>query len=210
MVEMIKQNVDRLTLLVNDVLNISKLDSRDFVVSMQMVDLGELLPSALRRIAERPVNAQRGFHTRLEISPDLPRIRADRDKLIQVFSNIIDNAFKYSLAGGTITVGASLESDRQHVLIYVQDTGVGIPDEFKDRVFNRFERYDKHALELDVAGTGLGLAIVKDLVLLHHGEVWFDSVEGEGTTFFVRLPIEQPNYITGTLAAVSGEPQTRE
>ncbi len=210
MVEMIKQNVDRLTLLVNDVLNISKLDSRDFVVSMQMVDLGELLPSVLNQIAERPANAQRGFHTRLEISPDLPRIRADRDKLIQVFSNIIDNAFKYSLAGGTITVGASLESDRQHVLIYVQDTGVGIPDEFKDRVFNRFERYDKHALELDVAGTGLGLAIVKDLVLLHHGEVWFDSVEGEGTTFFVRLPIEQPNYITGTFAAVSSEPQARE
>jgi PAS domain S-box-containing protein len=210
MVETIKQNVDRLTLLVNDVLNISKLDSRDLVTTMQMVELPELLRGTLEAIAGRATNAQRGFTTRTEIAPDLPRIRADRDKLIQIVSNLIDNAFKYTLAGGTITVGAALEQDHQHVLIRVQDTGVGIPDEFKERAFNRFERYDKHALELDVAGTGLGLALVKELVLLHHGEVWFESEEGKGTTFFVRLPVEQPNYISGTLMAVSGEPQTRE
>lgn len=210
MVETIKQNVDRLTLLVNDVLNISKLDSRDLVTTMQMVDLGELLRETFSTIAGRAANVQRGFKTYTDIASDLPRIRADHDKLIQIISNLVDNAFKYTLPGGTITVGASVEPDRQHVLIRVQDTGVGIPDEFKDRAFNRFERYDKHALELDVAGTGLGLALVKELVLLHHGEVWFESEEGKGTTFFVRLPVEQPNYITGTLMAVSGEPQTRE
>lgn len=210
MVETIKQNVERLTVLVNDVLNISKLDSRDLATTMQTVNVGDVLHVTLDQIAGREINVQRGYRSDVQIASALPMIRADREKLVQIVGNLIDNAFKYTRPGGHITVAAEREGDGQHVLLRVSDTGVGIPEEFRDSIFNRFERYDKHALELDVAGTGLGLALVRELVILHHGEVWYESVEGVGTTFFVRLPIEQPNYISDTLSAIAGETQTRE
>jgi PAS domain S-box-containing protein len=210
MVETIKQNVERLTLLVNDVLNISKLDSRDLATTMQMVSLGEVLQGVLDQIAGRSLNIKRGYRSSVVVDNEVPRIRADREKLVQIMGNLIDNAFKYTPPGGEIAVSAHLEADKRHVLLKVKDTGVGIPEEFRDRAFNRFERYDKHALELDVAGTGLGLSLVKELVALHSGDVWFESELGKGTTFFVRLPIEQPNYATGSVPVVSTEEQKRD
>jgi signal transduction histidine kinase len=74
----------------------------------------------------------------------------------------------------------------------VQDDGIGIPEAFRTRIWNRFERYEEHALVMEVAGTGLGLSIVRHLVELHHGEVWFESEEGAGTTFFILLPVDGP------------------
>jgi two-component system sensor histidine kinase VicK len=85
-----------------------------------------------------------------------------------------------------------LQPDGEHVLISVKDTGIGIPEEFRSRIWQRFERFDDHALVMDVAGTGLGLSIVKELIEMHNGEVWFESESGKGTTFFVSLPVEQP------------------
>ena len=210
MVETIKQNVERLTVLVNDVLNISKLDNRDMATTLQMVNVSDVLQGTLDQVAGRALNVQRGYSSSVNVASDVPRIRADREKLIQLVSNLVDNAFKYTKAGGRIDVSATFEVDKGTVLLTVKDNGVGIPDEFKELAFNRFERYDKHALELDVAGTGLGLSLVKELTLLHNGEVWFESELGKGTTFFVRLPVEQPNYITNSVSAVSGETQTRE
>jgi PAS domain S-box-containing protein len=208
MVETIKQNVERLTVLVNDVLNISKLDTRDITVTMQMVNLNEILPSIVDNVSGRAINVKRNYKHSVTIQPNVPRIRADRERMIQVFTNLVDNAFKYTRAGGTITVDVKLEDDRQHVLVSVKDTGVGIPEEFQDKVWKRFERYDKHALELDVAGTGLGLSLVKELVNLHHGDTWFESKLNVGTTFYVRLPIEQPNYKTGAITGVLNQVAT--
>ena len=78
------------------------------------------------------------------------------------------------------------------ILVRIADTGIGIPEEFHDRIFNRFERYDENALVMDVAGTGLGLSIVKALVEMHEGDVWFESTVGVGTTFYIALPVEGP------------------
>ncbi|MBZ0294980.1 MAG: ATP-binding protein, partial [Anaerolineae bacterium] len=111
--------------------------------------------------------------------------------LVQIFTNIIDNAFNYTYAGGRVDIQAQL-ADAGHVLITVKDTGIGIPAEYQERVWERFERYEEHALVMDVAGTGLGLPIVKTLVEMHRGKVWFESEEGKGTTFFVLLPLDQP------------------
>jgi signal transduction histidine kinase len=104
----------------------------------------------------------------------------------------VDNAFNYTYPGGSITVKAATQPDEQHVLIAVTDTGIGITDEFKSRIWGRLERFDDHALVMDVPGTGLGLSIVKELVQMHNGTIWFESELGVGTTFFVELPIEQP------------------
>ncbi len=196
----IKNNVDRLTILVNDVLNISKLSRR--VLSMQRVDLHDVVPSVVEHIAVRPANAERDIEVHVYVEPGLPRIRADREKLMQIINNLVDNAFNYTLPGGKIDVSATMENNGKFVLIKIADTGVGIPEDFQDKAWRRFERHQDTALRLEVAGTGLGLPLVKELVQMHNGEVWLESTVDVGTTFFVRLPLEQPNYITETMTAL--------
>jgi PAS domain S-box-containing protein len=186
----VKTNADRLAQLVDDLLNISKIDAGE-QLNLEMVDLGVLVPQVVKAVQERGEHLQKPMTVSVEVDPDLPYIQADSEKLNQIFSNILDNAFNYTRAGGDIRVKASLREDQASVLISVQDNGVGIPDEFKPRIFERFARYDDHALELDVYGTGLGLSIVKELVLMHNGEIWFDSELGKGTTFYVSLPLIQ-------------------
>lgn len=202
----IKDNVDRLSILVNDVLSIANLDIQE-QFTMQQLLLSEIVPAIVERIASRASNEAKDIRTSVTIERGVPPIRADRDKLIQMITNIVDNAFKYTRPGGRVDVRVSAQPNNKTILISVADTGVGIPDEFKDAVWRRFERYEPHALELDVAGTGLGLSIVKELVNRHSGKVWFESELGEGTTFYIELPIEQPNYSTATseLAQVKTE-----
>ena len=109
---------------------------------------------------------------------------------------MVDNAFNYTNAGGNIEIKAHRRDDApDHVLITVKDDGIGIPEEFQSRIWDRFARYEAHALVMDVAGTGLGLSIVKSLVEMHRGEVWFESREDEGTTFYVSLPVAGPENI---------------
>jgi len=81
------------------------------------------------------------------------------------------------------------------VVISVKDNGIGIPEEFRRRVYNRFERYEENALGMDVAGTGLGLSIVKALVEMHEGDVWFETAVNQGTTFYFSLPVDGPTLI---------------
>ena len=120
------------------------------------------------------------------------KIEADPHKVTQIFTNIVDNAFNYTYADGSIDIEASIYQD-DHILVSVKDSGIGIPDEFKDRIWERFGRYEEHALVMDVPGTGLGLPIVKSLVEMHNGNIWFESESGKGTTFYVALPIHQPD-----------------
>lgn len=199
MLQTIKENTDRLALLVDDVLNISRLDSGDSEVHFRMVDLGDLVKTEFDKIDAEVYNIAKNMTTTITIDDDLPLIRADSDKLQQVFLNIIDNAFNYTRANGTIDVQVRYDAETDVVNVSVQDTGVGIPEDFRDAAWRRFERYDQHAVELDVAGTGLGLSLARDLVYLHNGDIWFDSEVGVGSTFYVRLPVEQPNYKTSTL-----------
>jgi PAS domain S-box-containing protein len=199
MIRTIKDNTDRLAALVNDVLNISKLDSGEDKLMMSMVDLNEIIPMVVNRIAEKPFVSKKGIQRTIDIASNVPLIRADRDKLIQIISNIVDNAFNYTPANGQVSVHARRLMEIYMVQIEIADTGVGIPEEFREAAWRRFERFDHHALELEVAGTGLGLPLAKDLVKLHNGEIWFESELGKGTTFFIRLPIEQPNYRTSTV-----------
>jgi signal transduction histidine kinase len=128
----------------------------------------------------------------VDIQEALPPIEGDPHKITQIIASIIDNAFNYTYPGGSIDIQAYRQPDEKHVLVSVTDTGIGIPEEFRTRIWGRFERYDDHALVMDVPGTGLGLSIVKELVQMHNGSIWFESELGHGTTFFVELPIEQP------------------
>jgi len=195
----IKENVERLTILVNDVLNIAKIDSQMERLTMDLVDLHEIIPAEFNKISGRLVNTNKNIEGHVSIDDNVPMIRADREKLIRLFSNLVENAFNYTLLNGKITVNVALQPTGRTIMITIADTGVGIPEHFREAVWRRFERYDDHALELDIAGTGLGLSLVKELVTLHNGNVRFDSEVDVGTTFFVELPVEQPSFITDTM-----------
>lgn len=195
----IKENVERLTVLVNDVLNIAKIDSQIERLAMQLVDLKDFIPSEFNKIAGRSMNVKKSITSNITINDNVPPIRADREKLIKIFSNLVENAFNYTRSNGVIDVTVTRQDNGRDILITLADTGVGIPEEFREAVWRRFERYDEHALELDIAGTGLGLSLVRELVTLHNGTVWFESEVNVGTTFYVELPIEQPTFITETM-----------
>ncbi|NMB60677.1 MAG: cell wall metabolism sensor histidine kinase WalK [Chloroflexi bacterium] len=121
-----------------------------------------------------------------DISPDLV-VMGDGDRLAQVFTNLLDNAIKFTPAGGTISL--SLKSEQSHVLASVSDTGVGIPDMEASRIFERFYQVDKSRRGGASRGIGLGLAIARQIIISHNGEIWAVSQPGKGSTFFVRLPV---------------------
>ncbi|MCA9914852.1 MAG: histidine kinase, partial [Anaerolineae bacterium] len=185
----IKTNADRLSHLVDDLLNISRIDAGERL-NLDLIDIGDVLNPVVVGLQNRVEHEGKPLDVTLEIEPQLAPLQVDTHKLTQILTNLTDNAFNYTYAGGKIAIKAWSEDDT--VMISVADTGIGIPPQFRPRIWERFERYEDHALVMDVAGTGLGLPIVKQLVEMHHGEVWFESEQGKGTTFFVRLPFEQP------------------
>jgi len=207
MIRTIKENTDRLAALVDDVLRVSKLDSGEDRLHMGLIDVAEMVEPVVDKYRNMPSNLDKNLIVTVDIEDNLPQIRGDRDKLVQVIGNIVDNAFNYNRANGSVMVKVNKLTDRQAIQIEISDTGVGIPEEFKEAAWRRFERHDPTAVELDVAGTGLGLSLARDLVQLHNGDIWFESEVGAGTTFFIRLPIEQPNFRTST-AEVSALDET--
>jgi signal transduction histidine kinase len=180
----------RLVRLVGDVLDIQKMEAgrMDFETSPQPV-----LP-----VADSALAAMRGFADQAGVAlachaaPDaqLARAAIDRDRMTQVLTNLLSNAIKFSEPGGKVDL--SLEVLHGDVLLAVADRGAGIPDDFRGRVFQRFAQADG-ADSRRKGGTGLGLSICKSIVEEHGGRIWFDSVEGEGTTFYVALPALQPS-----------------
>jgi two-component system phosphate regulon sensor histidine kinase PhoR len=154
------------------------------------VDVAELLGNIQTHLEGSIEEKKRELQLTLEVPEDLPPIRVDYDRAIQIMQNLADNAFNYTKDGGSIRLTAEHDKVSDTVILSVIDTGVGIPQEIQDRVFERFFRGDEYDdVVLDTAGTGLGLSIVKSLVDMHNGDIWFESEVGKGTAFHVRLPV---------------------
>ncbi len=189
--EVVKENTDRLTVLVNDLLDISRIELGRIVLSRQALDLNEIIDQALMDLSLRSREDEKPIKVYKEIDPGLPRVYGDVERVLQILSNLLDNAYHYNTADGHIIVRASLLDDL--VQISVIDTGVGIPPEEQSHVFERFYRGES-PLILGVSGTGLGLSIVQSLVAMHGGEIWLESsgVLGEGSTFSFTLPVYIP------------------
>lgn len=119
---------------------------------------------------------------------DLPVIKGDQQRLVQVLINLISNAIKYSPQGGTVTVKARREENE--VLISVHDEGIGIPEENQEKIFTKFYRVDSSD-HREIGGTGLGLSICKEIIELHGGKIRVESHEGEGTRFTFSLPLTE-------------------
>ena len=181
--ELIEKHANRLSLLIDDLLLLARLDSWRIELNLRAVDL----PTAAQEAIDDAALAAKARNVTLEnqVAPEITA-HADPERLRQVLANLIDNAIKYGREGGRVSVGGrAIDSSR--VELTVRDDGPGIPAEAKARIFERFYRVDK-ARSREQGGTGLGLAIVKNVVQAHGGEVRVESGPESGTEFFITLP----------------------
>ena len=175
---------ERMIRLVNDLLNLSKMDSRDYKLNREFVEFNKFF----NRIIDR-FEMSKSQNVRFDrYIPDTSYfVEIDTDKLTQVIDNIISNAMKYSPDGGNIRFGFTVQENM--IKVMVSDDGMGIPKENVTKIFDRFYRVDR-ARSRAMGGTGLGLAIAKEMIEAHGGKIWAESEEGVGTTIFFTLPYE--------------------
>jgi len=180
-IDQIQVEVDALTQMVNELLELSKIESGRFTLDLAPVAACDLLASASRRMQLQAERA--GLNLRVECEDDLPNVRIDSQRLEQVLVNLIHNAVKFTRAGGEVALMA--EAVDGSVRFAVRDSGVGISEEEVPRIFERFYRVDKSRTG---SGTGLGLSIAKHIVEAHGGKIWVESVDGRGSTFYFTIP----------------------
>jgi PAS domain S-box-containing protein len=182
--KVVKNNVARLVELIDDLLDVSKVEAGELRLRREPIDMSEVIyevgESLYSQFSERSISLA------IDVQPGLPKVVADRSRVRQVVVNLVGNACKYTPEGGHVDVVLCNGGDKLRV--DVRDTGVGITEEAQPHIFTPFFRAD-NPLRDQVGGTGLGLSITKRLVELHGGEIWFDTHEGSGTTFSFTLPI---------------------
>lgn len=182
----IRSNADRLSSLVNDLLDISKIEQGGLQLDIRPMEIGEVIADILYSLDGRMTAENRELELYVEMEDDLPVIEADEERITQILANLVDNSYQYTPNGGHIIIRA--QPVDEGVQIDIEDSGIGIPEEYHEIVFERFIRAEEQSMVFQTAGTGLGLSIVKNLVDMHHGRIWFESTEGEGTTFHVWIP----------------------
>jgi len=174
----------RLTEIVDQLLNVARLDAGDLQVEIGRIDVGSVVSEVVETAEESGVMNGHRFEVDLPAEP--LAAEADPDKVKQVFNILVENALRYSPKGGTVTVGARRNADR--VEVRIADEGIGIPASERERIFRKFYRAESAARD-GAAGTGLGLFIAKELVSAMGGRIWVDSTEGEGSSFSFELPV---------------------
>jgi len=189
--QVVKSNTERLAVLVNDLLDISQIESGRVTLRLEPVDLGKLLDHSVDELLRRTQGAERAITIEKEFQPGLPKVLADADRIARVLDNLLDNAYQYNLPGGKIVL--RLTQIAEEIQVDIQDSGVGINLPNKEQVFERFFR-GENPLVLGVAGTGLGLSIVQNIIQMHRGRIWVESsgIPGEGSRFSFTLPPARP------------------
>ncbi|MBB5174755.1 cell wall metabolism sensor histidine kinase WalK [Texcoconibacillus texcoconensis] len=180
-----QNETERMIRLVNDLLQLSKMDSKDYQINEKTLDLVTFANQIVDRFEMSTKHASIQFKRKFPNKP--VKVQADHDKLTQVFDNTISNAIKYSPEGGAVV--CTIKQEAHRVVVSVRDEGVGIPKENIPYIFDRFYRVDK-ARARSLGGTGLGLAIAKEIVFAHGGSIWVSSDWGKGTTMFFSLPYD--------------------
>jgi len=187
--QIVKNNAERLNALVNDLLDVSRIEAGRVTLTPQPLNVREVAEEVLAEALRRSQEEQKPMAFSLEAPKNLPRVLGDPERVRQILGNLVDNAYHYTPANGTIKVRIAA-TDGNEVQVDVEDNGVGISPQDQARVFERFYRGD-HPLVLATPGTGLGLSIVRQLVEMHNGRIWVTSkgVPGEGSTFSFTLPV---------------------
>ncbi|MGD7045615.1 cell wall metabolism sensor histidine kinase WalK [Jeotgalibacillus proteolyticus] len=180
---------ERMIRLVNDLLQLSKMDSRDYRLNKDWVNFIDFF----QRIIDRfEMGRSQNVTFKTKLPNELLYVEIDTDKMTQVLDNIISNALKYSPDGGQLRFKVEKKEKEKELVVSVADQGMGIPRENVKNIFERFYRVDK-ARTRQLGGTGLGLAIAKEMITAHGGRIWASSVEGRGTTIYFTLPYDPAN-----------------
>jgi len=182
----IRHNAERLARLTEDLLTLSRVEQKRQKLEFEPHSIGGLIEESMDLV--RPIAAKSSIRLETELDAATPEVWCDGEAVSQILSNLLDNAIKYTPAGGSIVAGAYPAG--RFVEVFVRDSGAGIPAEDLPRLFERFDRVDK-ARSRELGGTGLGLSIVKHLVGAHNGTVRVESRVQEGSTFFFTLPAEE-------------------
>mgnify|MGYP003293184816 CR=1 FL=1 len=178
----IAEEIDRENKIINDLLTLVKLDKTDGELNVESVDVNALLELLMKRL--RPIARQQNIEVILESNRPVQAV-VDEVKITLALSNLVENAIKYNKQSGWVRV--SLDADHQYFTVMIEDSGMGIPEESMERIYERFYRVDK-ARSRATGGSGLGLAIVRTIVQRNRGEIYVSSVVGQGTTFTVVFP----------------------
>lgn len=180
---------ERMISLVNDLLDVTRIEEGRFHYKFAMSKIEDVIKSVTSEFTATIKNRNVKFE--MQLPPhDMPPVKIDPEKMRLVVQNVLENAFNYTLDGGSVTLRASYDDAAQKILVEVKDTGVGIPADQQDKIFTRFFRAH-NVVRMRADGTGLGLYIVRNIVLKHGGDVWFESEEGKGTTVTFSVPIEK-------------------
>ena len=183
----IAEEIDRENKIITDLLSLVKMDKTADNLNIELTDMNILLEAILKRL--KPIAEKKNIELVFE-SMRLVSAEIDEVKLSLALSNLVENAIKYNNVNGWVKV--SLDAAHKFFTVSVEDSGIGIPEESLEHIFERFYRVDKsHSKEIN--GNGLGLAITRNAILMHRGAIKVRSVEGEGTKFFVKIPL---NYLT--------------
>lgn len=188
--DIVRSNTERLGILVNDLLDISRIEAGRVSLSLQPIDLREVADDIVAGILRRSQEENKPMALMVDAPPDLPRVSGDLERVRQIIDNLLDNAYNYTPANGQIRI--RMQAVENMVQVDVQDTGIGIDPQDAESVFERFYR-GEDPLVLATPGTGLGLAIVRQLVAMHKGKIWMESagVPGQGSTFSFTLPVHK-------------------
>jgi two-component system, sensor histidine kinase and response regulator len=181
-----KANIERVTRMINDLLNLTRIEAGQIEIRLQSVSMSELIDHLLEGF--EPTTRQKHLSLKANYEAGLPAAQCDPDKVTQILTNLIQNAIKFTPSGGDIRVEVET-GEGQFMRICVADTGCGIPSSELHRVFDKF--YRGSSAQSEARGTGLGLAITKHLVQLQQGTIWVESRPSEGTRFFFTLPLSK-------------------
>ena len=179
----IAAEIDRENKIINDLLTLVKLDKTDGEVNIETIEINALLELLMKRL--RPIARLKNIEVILESNRSV-QAEVDEVKITLALSNLVENAIKYNKENGWVRV--TLDADHQYFTVMIEDSGMGIPEESLEHIYERFYRVDKsHSRE--IGGTGLGLAITRNIILMHRGMIQVSSIEKEGTTFLVKIPL---------------------
>lgn len=182
-VRTIEEDTERLAALVSDIIQLSKIESDRAIFHYEPCSIFEIAENCIKVFAEQASIKEINLYS--EVEEGLPKILADYEKISWVINNLISNAIKSTNAGDYITIGASIENKMMYVS--VKDSGIGIAEEYREKIFEKFIKVESYNIE--AKGTGLGLAIAKEIVETHKGAIWCESKIDEGTVFIFTLPV---------------------
>lgn len=187
-----KQETDRLKRLIDDILDLTKIEAGKLQMNFMMNDIHQVITQVAD--AQKNVAQNRGLYIKTIFDPNVPQVPFDRDRIVQILNNLLSNAIKFTKKGG-ITVKTEDRPLEKYILVSVIDTGKGIAQDDLPKLFKKFQQIESPQ-DNEEGGTGLGLAICKEILARHGGKIWAESKLGEGSTFNFMLPIQERRVVS--------------